>query len=371
MSLKKRKLKVSLIGTNGLPAKYGGFETLTEYIAINLNKDYDLYCYCSKTSKSKRLKNIYNTNLIYIPLKANGFQSMLYDFISILHSLFSFDVLIILGFSGVFAFPLKYIFNKKIIFNIGGIEWQKVRGSKQLAKIEILIKKIFERICIQCSDTIIVDNQVLYDYVKNKYNVYPILAEYGGDHAVIENKSITQSKIYPFLNNDYDLTISRAQEDMNIHMVINAYIEVPKRKIVIISNWNTSKYGCDLKNKYFNKYDNILLLDAIYDLKLLNMIRSNCSIYIHTHSLCGTAPSLTEAMSLGKPVICFDVPTNRATTEEKSYYFSNIDDLINIINELNISQILRLSDDMSEIAKRRYTWSRIINIYKNCIDLYE
>ena len=54
----------SLIGTNGLPAKYGGFETLTEYIAINLNNDYDLYCYCSKTPKKNRLNKIYNTNLI-------------------------------------------------------------------------------------------------------------------------------------------------------------------------------------------------------------------------------------------------------------------------------------------------------------------
>ena len=369
--MNNNKRKVSLIGTNGLPAKYGGFETLTEYIAINLNKDYDLYCYCSKTPKINRLNKIYNTNLIYIPFKANGWQSMVYDAIAILHSLLYFDVLIILGFSGVFAFPFKFIFKKKVIFNIGGIEWQKVRGSKRIAIIEIFVKKLFEKICVYCSDIVIVDNQVLFDYVKNKYNIIPVLAEYGGDHAVIEKKSSKFNEIYPFLINDYDLTISRAQEDMNIHLVIDAYRHLPNKNIVIISNWNTSKYGIDLKKKYFKKYKNIILLDAIYDLNILNLIRSNCFIYIHTHSLCGTAPSLTEAMSLEIPVICFDVPTNRSTTEDKSYYFNNVDELVKIIKNLTNSQINILKNDMSEIAKRRYTWSRIINIYKNCIDLYE
>ncbi len=109
-------LKVSLIGTNGIPAKYSGFETLTEYLAINLNQDYDLYCYCAKTSKDKQLKIFSNTKLIYLPLKANGWQSMLYDALSIFDALIKNDVLVILGFSGVFAFPFKYVFGKKNYF---------------------------------------------------------------------------------------------------------------------------------------------------------------------------------------------------------------------------------------------------------------
>ena len=140
------KKKVSLIGTNGLPANYGGFETLVKYLANDLDQDYDLYCYCSKTAKENRLAKYKNTNLIYIPFKANGWQSMIYDALSIIDSLIKHDVLIILGFSGVFAFPLKVIFRKKIIFNIGGVEWHKVRGSSYTARLEILTKKWFEKI---------------------------------------------------------------------------------------------------------------------------------------------------------------------------------------------------------------------------------
>lgn len=364
-------IKVSLIGTNGIPAKYGGFETLTEYLAKYLNQDYDLYCYCAKTPKEKRLVSFHNTKLIYLPFKANGWQSMVYDALSILDSIFKHDVLVVLGFSGVFAFPMKFIFGKKVIFNIGGIEWQKVRGSKFTGSFEVFVKKGFEWICVKSSDTIIVDNQVLYDYVKEKYNIVPVLAEYGGDHAIKQPVSLEILEKYPFLNKKYDVTVSRAQEDMNIHLIIDAYKTVPERILVIISNWDTSDYGRVLKDENYNKYENIILLDAIYDLKILNTIRGNCSIYLHTHSLCGTAPSLVEAMSLELPVICFDVPTNRATTEEKSFYFKDVNSLINLIRMLNSEKLENLCNDMKEIAKRRYTWKRIVNIYKSCIDKYK
>jgi glycosyltransferase involved in cell wall biosynthesis len=364
----EKKKKVSLIGTNGIPAKYGGFETLTEYLARNLNQKYDLYCYCAKTPKEKRLKGYLNTKLIYISFRANGWQSMIYDSLSIIHSLFRHDTLVVLGFSGVFAFPFKFLFRKKIVFNIGGIEWQKVRGKKFSARLEIWAKKRFDYICVKSSDVVIADNQVIYDYVVERFHIQPVLAEYGGDHAVFEPIEPDVTAQYPFLKSGYDLTVSRAQEDMNIHMVIEAYKQIPNRTVVIISNWQISEYGKALKAKNKDKYRNIILLDAIYDLRVLNTIRSNCKIYLHTHSLCGTAPSLTEAMSLKLPVICFDVPTNRATTEEKSLYFSNIQSLVSILNTITEQQIKQLSDNMFEIANRRYTWNRIVELYKNCID---
>jgi glycosyltransferase involved in cell wall biosynthesis len=367
--LKTEKRKVAIIGTNGLPAKYGGFETLAEYLAKGLNIEYDLYCYCSKTSKEKRLSQYQNTKLIYLPFKANGWQSMIYDACSIIYSLFKHDILICLGYSGALVFPLKHFCNKNIILNIGGIEWQKVRGKKLFSKFEVLMKKILERISVKSSDSLIVDNQVIYDYILSKYKIAPSLIEYGGDHASFEpiNKI---SKKYSFLNFDYDVTVSRAQEDMNIHMVIAAYKSIPKRNVVIISNWEISEYGIKLKAENKDKYPNIFLVDAIYDLKILNAIRSNCKIYIHTHSLCGTAPSLVEAMSLKLPIICFDVPTNRAATEEKSYYFKDTQSLIWILNNLDVSGIRKLGIDMYEIANRRYTWNRVVNLYKEGIKSY-
>ena len=292
---------------------------------------------------------------------------MIYDAISIIHGLFVSDVLVILGFSGFLAFPFKVFFKKRIVSNIGGIEWQKVRGEKIFSGIEVVAKKWFERVCVYFSDVVIVDNQVLWDYIKKTYNIDSVLVEYGGDHAISSELTHQLKEKYSFLKVPYDLTISRAQEDMNIHILLDAYEKFGKRNLVVVSNWEISDYGIELKKKYLNKYRNIFIQDAIYDLSELNAIRSNALLYIHSHSLCGTAPSLVEAMSLGLPVISFDVATNRATTENDSNYFSDANSLIKILNNLDEISLKSLSKKMKEIAERRYKWSRITGLYRDQI----
>lgn len=363
------KKKVALIGTNGIPAQYGGIETLAEYLARDLNEEYDLYCYCSKTPKEKQLETYRNTKLIYLPLKANGWQSIFYDGWSILRSLCKHDVLVILGCSCPFVMPFKSLTKKGVVYNsIGGREADKVRGWKALGKLELVIKKIFSRWAVKNADYVIIDNAANIERFEKQHGFKPLLAEYGGDHATSEPITSEMQEKYPFLNGQYDVTVSRAQVDMNIHMVIDAYKQVPERKVVIISNWQKSEYGQKLYAENAGKYENILLQNAIYNQKELNTIRSNASLYLHTHSMCGTAPSLVEAMYLGLPVVCFKVPTNIESTEHQSIYFGSVSELVNILMKLDEPTIEDLKANLHEIAMRRYIWRRISNIYKECID---
>ena len=152
---------------------------------------------------------------------------------------------------------------------------------------------------------------------------------------------------------------------MNIHLLVEAYKEVTEKRIVIISNWHISDYGQKLFEENADKYDNIILLKAIYDSKELDTIRSHTSLYIHTHSLCGTAPSLVEAMSLNIPVISFDAPTNRFTTENKTMFFKDISSLIQILKDLDNEKLKEIKSQMFEISKRRYIWEQISKIYQN------
>ena len=360
-------MKVSIIGTNGLPSKYGGFETLAKYLNIHLGENHDITVYCSKTPKKDRLINYMGAKLIYFPFKANGWQSLFYDFFTIIHALIKSDSLIILGFSGAFAFPLNKIFKKNIIFNIGGIEWKKVRGAHFSSILEIYLKKIMERLCVDNSNFIVIDNFYFDKYINDKYNKKPILAEYGGDHAIFEKIEDKDLQNYSFLNEDYDLSISRAQPDMNIHLLIESYKKIKNRNLVIISNWNISSYGIDLYKRNIDTYPNIFLINAIYDVKTLNKIRSNANIYLHSHSLCGTAPSLVEAMFLSLPVISFDMPTNRNTTENSAIYFKDSDELSKILLNINNNTIFNLGVKMKEISHKRYLWKRIANIYNRLL----
>lgn len=365
------KKKVVLIGTNGIPASYGGIETLAEYLARDLNEEYDLYCFCSKGQKEKHpdLNEYRNTRLIYSRWQANGWQSIFYDGSTILKSLRKFDVLVILGCSCPPAMFFKAFTKKHIVLNaIGGKEVEKVRGIKAFGKLEVAVKKWWGRISSKYADYIIIDNAANVKAYEERYHVKALLAEYGGDHAIAEPITPEMESKYPFLKGQYDVTVSRAQEDMNIHMVIDAYKQVPERKVVIVSNWQKSEYGQKLYVENHGKYDNIILLNAIYNQKELNTIRSNASLYLHTHSMCGTAPSLVEAMYLGLPVICFNVPTNQETTEHESIYFESVPELVNVLQHLDATRLDELKSNLHEIALRRYTWKRISGIYKDCID---
>ena len=363
--MKNRKKKVAIIGTNGIPARYGGFETLTQYISKELGKDFDFTIYCSSIYKKKeRRKKYNNTNLIYFPFKANGIQSVLYDIISTFHAWFTADVLLILGPAAGFILPLNFIFKKTIITNHGGLnEWER----EKLSFIQKKYAYINHKIAALYSNFNITDNLPLKKSLFQSFGVESEVIEYGGDHINIENICSKSLKKYPFLSKPYSLCVARAQKDNNLHLLIDAFKDLPDKNLVIISNWNISHYGQDIWEK--TKLHNVFLLQAVYDKNELDIIRSNTDLYIHSHSQCGTAPSLVEAMSYNIPVICYDVETNRETTEHKSFYYSNSKDLKLLVSNLSVEKRLELKEKMFIIAKNKYTWKNISGKYQKLIKL--
>ncbi len=162
---------------------------------------------------------------------------------------------------------------------------------------------------------------------------------------------------------NYFLSVSRAQEDNYIHILLDAFVKTQGNNLVVISNWQSCTYGINLKKNYSN-YPNIKLVDAVYDQNELDVIRSNAEWYVHTHSACGSAPSLIEGMSLGLPIISFDVPANRSTTEGRAIYFKDTEELKRILQSIDNFNKNELASIMKEIAYRRYTWKIISGKYK-------
>lgn len=358
-----KKETVAIIGTNGIPAKYGGFETLAQHLTINLKADFNFVVYCSKTPKKDRLQYFNDAKLIYFPFKANGWQSIIYDTLTMIHAWFKYDKLLILGYSSAFIFPFKFLFGKKIVLNIGGIDWARDKWNYAVR----MFIKISEKICVKFSDVIVTDNRHIQKLYKQIHKSDSVLIEYGGDHVKkISPKKEHLSK-YPFLKGKYTASVSRAQSDNNLHMLLKAYESLPNDVLVLVSNWHISEYGQTLRKQYKDKFPNIFVVDAIYDQEELDIVRGNASLYIHSHSFCGTAPSLVEAMNLPLPIICYGAETNLETTEMKSYYFKNEEELIDLINGMTDEKLEELRAEMKEIAERRYTWPIIARKYGECL----
>lgn len=171
---------------------------------------------------------------------------------------------------------------------------------------------------------------------------------------------------YPFQNKPYAFSVCRIEPENNIHVILEAFSGKPAMPVVIVGNWENSEYGKNLLNKY-KDCTNIYQLSPIYDQVKLNVLRANCSLYLHGHSCGGTNPSLVEAMYLGLPIAACDVNFNRETTENKALYFKDSAELQKICSETQIDNLQKIGSIMKEIADRRYTWKRISECYINLI----
>jgi glycosyltransferase involved in cell wall biosynthesis len=358
--LNNKKLKVAIIGTQGIPAQYGGFETLVEYITKYLSDRLDITVFCSKEQKKKLIK--YNeSNLVYLPLSANGLQGIIFDSLSIIKSYKYYDKILVLGSSNVvMSFMGKY--RNKFLLNIGGIEWQRAKWGFFAS----LIIKYSEKISVKNTKYLIADNEGIKCYLLKKYNRESYLVEYGGDQAERINEKEKYINKYPFLKKEYLLVVARIQKDNNIEMIIKSIINIKKYKLVIVGNWEKSNYGKKIKQKY-KKTENIILIDAVYNKNEMNVLRTNTRIYIHGHSAGGTNPGLVEAMYMGLPIFCFDNSFNRYTTENKAVYFDSLEKLQNLILSITDELLNEIAKYMKTIAERRYKWEIITNKYFNII----
>ena len=360
------KIKVCIVGTHGVPAKYGGFETLADFLCQYLGSEFDFTVYCNAHKYPVKEKVYYGAKLKYLNLEANGFMGIFYDLITYLDALFKTDVILYLSPVGSgFMTPLKYLTGKKVIVNHGGLnEWER----EKLSWLEKKWAKFNHRIAAKFADVNLADNALYQQSLKEHFGADSVVIRYGGDHVnKISSDDLRFKNMYPFVSERYAVSVSRAQVDNNIHIVLEAFENFSDYKIVLISNWNVSQYGTDLKERYKN-HPNMILLDAIYDKEELDFIRGNAYVYIHSHSRCGTAPSLVEAMNLGVAIISYDVPTNRETTHQKAAFFSDSVSLVQTLQTLQPEEMEKNEAEMSKIGTSEYTWLEISGQYKEMIN---
>jgi len=360
------KTKLGIIGTVGVPAKYGGFETLVHHLVLNLNNDFDITVYCSEKAytEEERVATWNGAKMKYIPLKANGAQSIAYDLWSMIDALRNCDKLLVLGVSACMFLPiLKLFFSKKIVVNIDGLEWRRPKWN-WFGRMFLLMS---EMIACYFADEIVTDNRILKEYVKIRYNREGRLIEYGSDHNAPVAISDDDRIDYPFLNGEYAFKVARIEPENNIHMILEAFAKQPKETFVLVGNWENSAYGKNLKAHY-QKFDHIILLDPIYDSHTLNLLRSNAKYYVHGHSAGGTNPSLVEAMYLNLPVISFDVIYNRVTTNNQGIFFTDAQDLEHILKNIHHQPLQMVAHNLKEYANRMYTWASISARYAEVLE---
>lgn len=353
--------RVAIVGSQGVPAKYGGFESLVENI-IRRNKTSKIKytVFCSAPDMGTSLSIYKNAVLKYVRLRAHGIMSVPYDIISMIKAARHHDTILMLGVSGgVFVPILKLFSTRRIIVNIDGLEHNRDKWNNNTLARKYL--KFSLGACIKWADEIVSDNRGIQNYVLSHYGRNPKLIAYGGDHAIRHINNSRQTAIlnfYGLIPQGYDLAICRIEPENNVDLTLQA-AEKSNRPLVFIGNWNNSDYSLALYKKY-RHIEGFHLIQATYDLDILYAIRNNARYYIHGHRAGGTNPSLVEAMFFGMPILSFDVIYNRETTEGKAYYFKDVDTLADLLATDGLD-----GRPMIEIAHREYVWKTIARQYED------
>lgn len=356
------KTKVAIIGTQGIPAHYGGFETLAENLVLGKqNSEIEYTVFCSSKDLKTRMPELHGARLKYLPLKSNGKQSIVYDILSMLKCVGGYDTLLILGVSGCIFIPiLKLLTRARIVVNIDGLEHRRQKWGR-FAKWFLWHS---EQMAVQYADVVISDNQGIKDYVISMYGKTPELIAYGGDHDMSEVCEEEQKKIlndYGLKSRFYALAVCRIEPENNLEMVLEAFAQTG-RQFALIGNFSDKDFSVMLKNKY-GHLPNIHLFDACYDSKILYTLHKHARCYVHGHSAGGTNPSLVEAMFYEDcPILAYDVVYNRATTFGKASFFSNVNELIALLEKPLADQ-----PGIYQMAKEQYSWRSIVSQYEEIL----
>lgn len=362
-------IDISIIGTVGLPASYGGFETLAAQLVKSLSAKYRILVFCSSKrypQAASRPEQYDGANLQYVSWDANGWQSIPYDFVSLWLAAGRSRTLLVLGVSGCLLLPILRVLwpRTRIVTNVDGLEWKR----KKWGKAARAVLRASEWAAVRFSHAVIADNQGIREHILCTYGKESHLIAYGGDQASVATGDGAEIPALDtrFPTGSFYLSICRIEPENNIADILEAFACSPDQPLVLVGNWQHSTYARHLRER-FEKLPNIELKDPIYDQARLKLLRESAKAYIHGHSAGGTNPSLVEAMHGGMPILAFDVNYNRHTTKGQAIYWDDAKGLTECLKSATKDSLIEVAKHMRLIAQQQYTWSVITNQYASIL----
>lgn len=380
------KLHVFIIGSKGIPAQYGGFETFVEKL-VEYQTDEDIQFHVARMADDEE-RFEYNGAIIFdVKVPNIGPAKAIYYDVAALEKCIEYCTRMHLKKPPVFyilacrigPFIERY---KKQIQKLGGVlmvnpdghEWKRSKWSRPVREYW----KISERLMVRSADLLVCDSIKIEEYIRDDYRKYKpqtTYLSYGSDSQPSclpddSEKFLGWLKEKGLNAGEYYLVVGRFVPENNVETIVREFMKSGTSKKLALITTNNEKLYAELDKKLgFSRDNRICFTGSVYDQELLKKIREKAFAYLHGHSVGGTNPSLLEALGSTKLNLLLDVGFNREVGENAALYWT--------CESGSLSRLIETADRMSEteinnygiLAKKRiadaYRWESIVKQYED------
>ena len=358
---------VRILGTHGIPANYGGFETAAENVAKFLvSRGWRVIVYCQIDGTGPIVEDTWKgIERVLIPVRREGWLgTSWFDLISVRHATRHRDVCLTFGYNTAIFNVIQRVKAIPSVINMDGIEWSRARWG--FTRQAILYTN--ERIACLVGNELIADHPEINKYLRKKAPARKITTiTYGADTVSSPVAEVPES--HGLAPGKYFTLIARPIPENSILEIVRGFCH--RERPTALAILGDYKPGQD---RYHGEVmaaanDRVHFLGGIYEPAKVQSLRYHGLGYIHGHTVGGTNPSLVEAMAAGNPILAHDNPYNRWVAQDSAFYFRTAEDVDDSLSRLESEP--GLAERLSAAARMRhaseFTWEHVAGQYEQLL----
>lgn len=356
-------MRIAILGTRGIPAGYGGFETFTEHLATRLvARGHEVTVYCRSHYVSPRQLEYHGVRLKVLPtVRHKYFDTVVHSFLSALHAApRRFDAALFCNAANAPFVPILRWTGTPVAINVDGLEHKRKKWSWIGRKYYLLT----ERLATILPNETVTDAKVIQDYYAARYQAPSTMIAYG---AVVErhpNRELVRRwRVEP---NRYVLYVSRLEPENNAHLVIEAFKRVrTAHKLLVVGDAPYARdYIRELKARA--RRDKRIIFTGFVFGQDYRALQQNAYCYVHAAEVGGTHPALLEAMGYGNCVLTLAAPENVEAVGEAGIPYANEDDLAEKLQRVlrDGSLVHSFRRRAQERVQKLYDWEYVVDQYE-------
>jgi glycosyltransferase involved in cell wall biosynthesis len=355
-------MRIAMIGTRGVPARYGGFETAVEEVGRRLaDRGHQVVVYCRTAgSDGARPDRHLGMDLVHLPAaRKRSLETLSHSALSVGHLLaHRTDAAIVFNAANAPLLPLLRAARIPVATHVDGLEWKRAKWGPAGQRYY----RMAEALAVRWSDELIADAHGIAAYYRREFGAPTTLLTYGAPLIEPGDDRLAELGLVP---GGYHLVVARFEPENHVDMIVDGYARsgATKPLVVVGSAPYSDAYTAQV---HAVADDRVRFLGGVWDQEQLDQLYAHCASYLHGHSVGGTNPSLLRAIGAGAAVLAYDVDFNREVLRDAGRYFGDADAVARLVDaaESDLSAMVRAGRRARERA-RRYDWDDVADGYES------